>query len=153
MLDNHTAKDQMGGSGRRSLRRAVPAIAIAALLGGAGIWLWRARSDPKPTYSTAPVKRGDLVATIGATGTLEPVEVVDVGAQVAGLILSFGTDKTGSTIDYGSSVEEGTILAKIDGSVYAADLALARAQVDQDGAGELRAAADLAQMKAKAIPA
>jgi len=79
--------------------------------------------------------------------------VVDVGAQVAGLILSFGTDKTGSTIDYGSSVEEGTILAKIDGSVYAADLALARAQVDQDGAGELRAAADLEQMKAKAIQA
>ena len=33
---------------------------------------------------TVPVKRGDLRATIDATGTMEPEEVVDVGAQGAG---------------------------------------------------------------------
>ena len=36
-----------------------------------------------------------LVSTINATGTIEPMEVIDVGAQVAGLIRSFGKDKTG----------------------------------------------------------
>jgi HlyD family secretion protein len=99
------------------------------------------------------VKHGDLVATISATGTIEPVEVVDVGAQVAGLIRSFGQDKSGNTIDYGSIVDEGTVLASIDGSVYAADLALARAQVEQDKAGELSAAANLEQLKARLIQA
>jgi HlyD family secretion protein len=99
------------------------------------------------------VKRGDLVATINATGTIEPVEVVDVGAQVAGLVSSFGKDKDGKTIDYGSLVEEGTVLAQIDESVYAADLAVAKAQVEQDIAGESSAAATLEQMKAKLVQA
>jgi HlyD family secretion protein len=99
--------------------------------------------------ATATVKHGDLVTTISATGTLEPIEVVDVGAQVAGLIKAFGKGKDGKTIDYGSIVQEGTVLANIDDSVYAADLALARAQVEQDKAGELSAAASFQQMKAK----
>ena len=38
------------------------------------------------------IRRGDLRSTINATGTIEPEEVVDVGAQVAGLIQSFGVD-------------------------------------------------------------
>src|SRR6266568_2057966 len=116
-------------------------------------WTWHARNGHRVLFNTAEVKHGDLVATISATGTIEPIEVVDVGAQVAGLILSFGTDKSGNTIDYGSIVEEGTVLAKIDDSVYAADRALATAQVEQDKAGELSAAASLRQMKAKLIQA
>jgi HlyD family secretion protein len=99
------------------------------------------------------VKRGDVAATISASGTIEPEEVVDVGAQVAGLIKSFGTDINGRTIDYGSVIEEGAVLAKIDESVYAADLAVANAQMEQDKAGELSADANLDQMKAKLIQA
>jgi HlyD family secretion protein len=95
------------------------------------------------------VKHGDVAATISATGTIEPIEVVDVGAQVAGLIKAFGTDAAGKTIDYGSVVEEGAMLAKIDESVYAADLAVAKAQMEQDKAGELSAAANLEQARAK----
>jgi HlyD family secretion protein len=76
---------------------------------------------------------------------------VDVGAQVAGLIKSFGTDINGKTIDYGSVIEEGAVLAKIDESVYAADLAVAGAQMEQDKAGELSASAILDQMKTKLI--
>jgi HlyD family secretion protein len=88
------------------------------------------------------VKRGDVIATISASGTIEPVEVVDIGAQVAGIIKSFGTDINGKIIDYGSTVEEGAVLAKIDDSVYAADLSVAKA-------GELSAEANLEQMNAK----
>jgi HlyD family secretion protein len=80
---------------------------------------------------------------------VEPEEVVDVGAQVAGQINSFGKDKNGKTIDYGSVVEEGTILAQIDDSLYAADVALANAQLQQAKAGVLRTEADLGQLKAR----
>ena len=100
-------------------------------------------------YRTTPVKKGDLLATISATGTVEPEEVVDVGAQVAGQINSFGKDKNGKTIDYGSVVEEGTILAQIDDSLYAADVAMANAQVLQARAGVLRTEADLGQLKSR----
>jgi len=100
-------------------------------------------------YRTDPIKRGDLLAAISATGTVEPEEVIDVGAQVAGQINSFGKDKNGKTIDYGSVVEEGTILAQIDDSLYAADVAVANAQLQQARAGVQRAEADLGQLKAK----
>ena len=134
---------------RRPLKTSLTAAAILVLLTGWGVWQWRAHAAHKPAFREAPVKRGDLYVTITATGTLEPEEVVDVGAQVAGQILFFGKDKSGKPIDYGSVVEEGTVLAKIDDSLYTADVDLAKAQLDQDKAGEVRAAADLEQMKAK----
>src|ERR1019366_5487506 len=96
----------------------------------------------KLSFRTAVVKHGDVAATISASGTIEPIEVVDIGAQVAGLIKAFGTDINGKTIDYGSVIEEGAMLAKIDESVYAADLSVAKA-------GELSATANLQQMTAK----
>ena len=41
---------------------------------------------------TEPVKRGDLVSVIKATGTIEPEDAVDVGAQVMGRIEDLGVD-------------------------------------------------------------
>ena len=40
-----------------------------------------------PDLQTAAVVRGDVLAGISATGTLEPEEVVDIGAQVTGCLL------------------------------------------------------------------
>src|SRR6266700_1214758 len=126
---------------QRLLSRPFMAFGLLGLAVAVVGMSWHARNGHMVLFNTATVKHGDIVATISATGTIEPVEVVDVGAQVAGLILSFGKGKDGNTIDYGSIVEEGTVLAKIDDSVYAADRSLARAQVEQDKAGELSAAA------------
>src|SRR6516164_9814733 len=117
-------------------------VVAAVLATVAGVVWWRARDRPTLSFTTARVKRGNVTATISATGTIEPLEVVDVGAQVAGRISTFGTDKSGKTVDYGSVVEQGALLAKIDESVYAADLSVAKA-------GELSAAANLEQMQAK----
>src|SRR2546425_8181516 len=124
----------------RNVRLSLVVLGVLAL--AAGAWWWRARDGHTLTFTTTTVKRGDVAATIGATGTIEPMEVVDVGAQVAGRIRSFGTDRDGKTVDYGSVIEEGALLAKIDESVYAADLSVAKAR-------ELSAAANLEQMNAK----
>jgi HlyD family secretion protein len=135
---------------QRSLKTPMVLGGIIALALGAGLWWWHARSaSPLSSYRTASVKRGDVTSTISASGTIEPVEVVDVGAQVAGQISEFGRDIAGKTIDYGSVVEQGAVLAKIDDSVYAADLAVAKAQVEQDKAAELSAIANRDQMIAK----
>ena len=75
--------------------------------------------------------------------------MVDVGAQVAGQLLEFGRDKAGKSIDYGSMVDSNTLLARIDSRLYAADVDLARAAVESDKAGEMQAAANLEQMKAR----
>src|SRR5881392_4129263 len=131
---------------RHMFKRSIIAAAVLGLAAVALGWSWHSRNGHTLLLTTAAVKHGGLTATISATGTIEPIEVIDVGAQVAGLIKAFGKDKSGNTIDYGSVIEEGTILANIDDSVYAADLALARAQVEQDKAGELSALASLQQM-------
>jgi HlyD family secretion protein len=125
------------------------AVVFLAALAGAAAWYLQRGNGPAAAYRTAPVKRGDLLVTISATGTVEPEEVIDVGAQVAGQILSFGTDASGKTVDYGSMVEAGTVLARIDDSLYAADTAQAEAQVLSGRASVQRAEADLGQLRAK----
>jgi len=109
----------------------------------------RRNGSGQTAFRTVPVRRGDLMATISATGTVEPEEVVDIGAQVAGKIVAFGKDKNGKTVDYGSVVEKGTVLARIDDSLYAADVASAKAQLAQNLAGVKYAQANLLQLKAK----
>ena len=75
--------------------------------------------------------------------------MVDIGAQVAGRIVTFGKDKNGEEVDYGSVVEAGMVLARIDDALYAADAASAKAQLAQAKAAVQKAQADLGQMQAK----
>ncbi len=115
------------------------------LLGNLAAWLLSRGQRNDTTYRTAEITRGDLLVSISATGTVEPEEVIDVGAQVAGRIISFGQDTTGKTVDYGSVVEAGMILARIDDSLYASDVAQAEAQLLSSKAGLQRSKAELSQ--------
>jgi HlyD family secretion protein len=130
---------------KRTLVITAVVVVIALMIMG----LLQRGGSNSTTFRTIPVKRGDLLATISATGTLEPEEVVDVGAQVAGKIVSFGKDKHGKTVDYGSVVEAGTVLARIDDSLYTADVNSAKALLAQNQAGVKYAEANLEQLKAK----
>jgi HlyD family secretion protein len=133
-------------------------------------WWYRQGGKPSlPPLRTSAVERGDLQFTIDATGTVEPEEVVDVGAQVAGKIQSLGVDPRDAkrTIDYGSPVSVGTVLARIDDSLYQSDVEQAQAQVDsaqavaestaaqvlESQANIERAEKDLLQMRAKLFQA
>jgi HlyD family secretion protein len=122
-------------------------FALLTLLWGGGAaayWYWADSHDRHAGFRTVAVRRGAVRATIDATGTIEPEEVVDVGAQVAGEIRSFGVDTRDNSkhISYGSPVERGTILAKLDDALLKARLAQTRASVD-------RALADVEQARAK----
>jgi HlyD family secretion protein len=131
------------------IKGVIVAFVVLGLIGGAAAWYFKRNNRQAVSYRTGEVTRGDLLISISATGTVEPDEVVDVGAQVAGQILSFGKDAKGQTVDYGSIVENGTVLARIDDSLYSADAAQAKAQVQSAKASIQRAEADLDQMKAK----
>jgi len=131
------------------MKRLLIVVVLLALLAGVGVTYWRRDSAPTSVFRTADVQRGDLVVSISATGTVEPEEVIDVGAQVAGQILSFGRDINGKTVDYGSPVEAGVVLARIDDALYTSEVTQAEAQVLTAKGGLRRAEADLGQMKAK----
>jgi len=119
-------------------------VLIGAAAAGAAYYTTHVAADSAMSFRTVAIQRGDLLSTISATGTVEPEEVVDVGAQVAGLILEFGPDprSPNKLIDYGSVVEKGTVLAKIDPTTYEAAL-------DQAEAALLKSQADLLQLEAK----
>lgn len=123
------------------ITKSIIAVAVFGLAGCQ-------KENPKP-FRTAEVKRDTLLVTISATGTVEPEEVIDVGAQVSGKILSFGKDSAGKQVDYGSMVESGMMLATIDDTVYQTDIAQTSAQLDQAKAGVVQSQAELALAKAK----
>ena len=124
-------------------------IAIALMSGGVAYYYFYYGNEAKLSFKIAQVQRGNIVLSINATGTVEPEEVVDVGAQVAGQILSFGKDEKGKDIDYGSYIKADTVLAEIDDSLYAADAAQANAQVEQAKAAIKHSEADLVLLKAQ----
>jgi len=132
------------------MKRLLIALLIVVVAGG-GAWFWYERSHRSngSTYRTEQVKRGSLLASISATGTLEPEDTVDVGAQVAGMIKEFGTGADGKPIDYNSPVEPNTVLVRIDDSLYQAKVEQSRAQVRSAERKVDQAKAKLESAKAK----
>ena len=130
-------------------------LGLLVVLAGGGAWFLAHHEQPVTEFRTVPVSRQDLQATITATGTLEPEQVVDVGAQVDGQIISFGADpgRAGKTIDYGSNVDANTVLAKIDDRLYRFDLDNAKAEVESAKAAVTKAEAALGQTQAKLFQA
>ncbi len=141
----------------------IPLMAIAVVGGGVAFWFLRRSGGEVVAFRTETLDRGELLATVGGTGTLEPEDVIDVGSQVAGLIKEFGVGTDGKPIDYGSPVNSGTILARIDDQLFAAKaeqsrallrsaeqkVAQAKAKVDQAVANTKKARADLKQSVAR----
>jgi HlyD family secretion protein len=127
-------------------------VALAAAAAGFTYYAYGFSSGPSSNFKTAEVIRGDLRPFVPATGTLEPVQSIDVGAQVNGPIASFGAvpdpkDPTKRTmVDYGSYVHKGDLLAEIDPRVY-------KAQYDQAAANLLNAQANLGQLDAHRVQA
>jgi HlyD family secretion protein len=132
------------------MKAIVGLLMLAALLGTGTLWWGRDTEAELPALRTAEVTRGDLSFTIDATGTVQPEEVVDVGAQVAGKIFSLGTDPRDPQrrIDYGSPVEVGTVLARIDDALYESEVEQAQAQVESAAALLESTAAQVAEAEA-----
>lgn len=128
-------------------------LVIILILVGLGIlsgFTIKNRSQKTNGLISKRIEKGELIATVTATGTIEPEEVVDIGAQVVGIIDKFGQDPTDTSkqIDFGSMVEPGTILALIDDSLYRARLDKAIAVVEQSKARVALAEADVVRAEA-----
>lgn len=105
-------------------------IAVAVAVGG---WLVSLFSDNKEqlVFNTVKAELMDMRKTISATGTVEPEELINVGAQVGGMITSFGVDVDGNNVDYRSEVTENMVLANIDDSLYVSEVRACEANREQ----------------------
>lgn len=108
----------------RGVRRAVIAgIVIVALVGGA-IWGFQRLTARRARvgYVTRPAGYADITATVNETGTVNPVDQVQVGSQVSGTIATL-------KVDYNSKVTKGEVLATLDPTTFQAAVEQASATV------------------------
>lgn len=113
---------------------------LAIILGGigGGVWYGFLRTpETRYVYRTQPVTRGTITATVGATGKVNAVEMVDIGTQVSGTIKEIYAD-------YNSTVKKGQLLALLDPAVLQSQVDQAKAGLALAKAGVTSAAASLA---------
>src|SRR4051794_6138275 len=94
------------------MKKLVVTFLLLALVGGGGYWYYRYQKRPvAPTVTTAAISRGDIVETVGASGTLQAVTTVQVGTQVSGTIQQLYAD-------FNSLVKKGQVIARLDPSLF-----------------------------------
>ncbi len=106
------------------MKKLLALLFVVLAVAGLGSYLRYGSAGERPEFRTLPITRGDLMTGVSATGSVEPVEIIDVGAQIVGMIKSFGPDATrpGKFIDYCSHVKQGDVLAQLDDLPHKAEL-------------------------------
>lgn len=104
------------------LRRVLILVVAGLAVAGGFVWRARHRPPPPPRYATATTTMGDVYESIQATGTVQPVLQVNIGAQTNGRV-------TKVLVDYNSIVKKGDVLAEIDATTYDAQVAQAQASL------------------------
>ena len=131
-----------GGAGRW-LRRAIWALLVLLALGGVGWLLVRdGRAERDNAYVTEPVRRGGLVVTVIATGSIQPTNQVDVSSELSGMIRKV-------LVDYNSTVTEGQVLAELDTDKLKATVQHSRAALSAVRAGAVEAKATVVEKQAE----
>ena len=110
------------------------ATATGVAVAGCGGLYWMAHRSPTSHYLTTAASRGDVATIITASGSVNPVVIVEVGTYVSGTIETL-------SCDFNTRVHKGQLCAKIDPKPYQvivdqdqADLQVAKAQLVKDQA-------------------
>ncbi len=105
------------------MKRTTVIFGAALLVGGiTGTAQYLTRDTADLQVTTAALTRGTIVDVVSATGTLEAVTTVEVGTQVSGTVKEL-------LADFNQSVEKGQVLARLEPSLFAAQVEQARANV------------------------
>lgn len=88
-----------------------------------GLLIFLPKQSNKQEYQIANVIKHNLVQTVEASGTVNPVQSVNIGSQVSGRIYKL-------YVDYNSKVQKGQLLAEIDPALFQASVDKARADLN-----------------------
>lgn len=114
-------------------------VIIVVVAGAAAAWWFWPEDDGQQRLNTSKAEVRDIEVVVTATGRLQPLDFVDVGAQVSGQLERIH-------VEVGDFVEQGDLLAEIDATVLEARLDGVRAQLrfQQAQMRERQASLDLA---------
>lgn len=125
---------------RRKQRRTkwiVTLVVLIALAGGGWAYVQRHKQERAPAWQTAVVTRGEIIQSITASGTLNPVTNVQVGSQISGIIQKL-------YVDFNSPVKAGQVVAELDPATYRANVLSAEGDL-----ANAKANLELAQVNAR----
>ena len=117
-------------------KRPLPLIIGIVVVIVAGLLFSKCRSGSGQSFQTIAVTRGPITQAVTATGTLNPVQNVQVGSQVSGNIQKLFAD-------FNSKVKAGDVVAQIDPVVFQANVNQAEGELENT-----RAALELARLNA-----
>lgn len=116
------------------LKKSLIVLTAIALVSGGFYWYRSsATQSPEQRYKLQAIEKGNLIQTVSANGTLNPVVLVNVGTQVSGTV-------TKLYVDFNDKVEKGQPLLELDRSLLAAQARQTAANV-----GNIKATLDLAR--------
>ncbi len=118
------------------MKKIIIAVVAASIIGVAAFFMIRG-GKPVQTFRFEKVTKGNIVAAVTATGTVNAVTTVLVGTQVSGTIKSL-------YVDYNSPVRKGQLIAQIDPTLF-------QASVDQAKANLISAEANLEKNEAALV--
>jgi HlyD family secretion protein len=124
---------------RRWVRLAITLLALGGLAFGGLYYRESTAPPPEPQFTTAALEIRDVIEEVQSTGVVEPVNQVEVGAQVSGRVVSVG-------VDFNDRVTQGQLLAEIDPELFGADVVQQNAQL-----GAARAAVRSSEARRDAI--
>ena len=116
-------------------------VAIVLLLAGvaAAMYYQKEHGKPKeeePKYKTAVVDKGNITQTVTASGTLNPVALINVGSQVSGTVVELKAD-------FNDHVKQGQVLLKLDPTIFNAQIKQSEASLASAEASKRLAQANL----------
>ncbi len=125
--------------------RRLPTIALLiAAIGGGGYYLFSdwTSAPAESAYRTARAEPGEIVATVNATGTINPTTTVIVGSQLSGQVVEI-------LADYNSEVAAGQVVARLNKDQIRARLDAARADLAQMRAQKLVTQGQIEKVRAE----
>jgi HlyD family secretion protein len=137
------------GIGRRkpALRWLFRLLLLVVVLGGvtAGVVVWKQRTAAQqaPRWVTAEVERTDLRETVTATGTLSPLDAVEVGAEVTGRVVVVH-------VDINQQVKKDQVLVELDTEPLEARVEESQAQLRSAQASYKSSKSSVSEAEAKA---
>lgn len=93
-------------------------------------------------YATEPARRGDLLVTATATGTLLPIDQVDIGTELSGTIRSV-------EVGFNDHVQVGQVLARLDTTRLEAQVLQSKASLESAQASVAQSSANLSEVESQ----
>ena len=98
-----------------SLKKIIAVIVVLLIAASIVVFFNGREASDQPKWNTAKADLGPVIQRVTANGTVNPVELVNVGTQISGTVVRLH-------VDFNQRVKEGQLLAELDPSILEAQI-------------------------------